>query len=272
MLAINTNTSSLFSSAALEKNKTTLDSASERLASAQRINSAKDDSAGLAIALQYAAQLAGSEQGYRNLNDAVSVAQVGDSGAGQLGESLQRMRELAVQSANGTLSASDRSALQKEVSELQKQVSSIIGDSRFGGVSPLAQSGSVRFQAGAAAGDGIDVTTVDAASDLSGLGVDTIDISNTAGAAAALGVIDGALGYIGDIRARFGASLNQLEASQSRIQHSNVDTAAARSRLLDADYARETAERTRSLIQEQSATAMLGQANAMPNMVARLLG
>jgi len=271
---INTNLSSLTSQRTLNLNQSEQQTSLQRLSTGKRINSAKDDAAALAIVARFAEQILGSNQAVRNTSDGVSLAQTAEGGIQEISSNLQRMRELAVQSSNGTLSSSDRQSLQIEFQTAQAEIQRVSGGTEFNGVQVIGSNQSLTFQVGPNAGpeNQITVSTVDVANDpnvnpaLAGAAIDT-----AAGANSALNTLDTAIGRVSEIRAQFGTAQNQFESSIRSSQTTNVNLSAARSRIADADYAQETANLSRSLILQQSNLATLAQANASPSRVLSLL-
>jgi len=275
-LTINTNPSSLNAQRNLTRSQGDLATSLQRLSSGLRVNSAKDDAAGLAIAERIHSQVRGYSMAIRNANDAISFMQVADGGAQQISDNLQRMRELAVQSANGTLNSGDRANLQVEFAALGAEVTRLAGATKFNNVDLLnSGAASFSFQVGAGtntAVDQISVSTVDLRA--STMAVDSaISISGSTGsnALAAITNLDSAINTITTTRAGFGAALNRTEAVISSLQIAVENQSAARGRIVDADFAKETASMTRSQILQQAGTAMLAQANSLPNNVLSLL-
>ncbi len=308
---INTNIVSLNAQRNLNMSQTSLATSMQRLSSGLRVNSAKDDAAGLAIAERMNTQVRGMNVAIRNANDGISLAQTAEGALGKIGDNLQRMRELAVQSRNSTNSDGDRANLQKEFVQLQDEISRTIGGARFNG-KPLFASGApttLSFQVGAGTDvtDHIDIdgallgggtagtatvvnaTSATAAQDLLATvtarwnGTNGLAIGGAASGAAtniaktqqiddAINVIDKALDVINDKRASFGASQNRFEAVIANLQVSVENQAAARGRIMDADFAAETANLSRAQILQQAGTAMVAQANQLPQQVLSLLG
>ena len=282
---INTNLISLNAQRNLSMSQSSLATSMQRLSSGMRVNSAKDDAAGLAIAERMNSQVRGMNVAIRNSNDGISLAQTAEGGLGKVADSLQRMRELAVQSANATNSNSDKDSLDKEFGELAKEIQRVIGGTSFNGKSILgANAGVQTFQVGAntTTNDTIDITTVDltgdatvtavAGTDNTGAGRAVID--NTATAAAIHTVIDNidtALNTVSNQRATMGASQSRFDTVISNLQISVENQSAARSRIMDADFAAETANLSRASILQQAGNAMVAQANQMPQQVLRLL-
>jgi flagellin len=277
---INTNLASLNAQRNLNMSQSSLQISMQRLSSGLRVNSAKDDAAGLAIAERMNAQVRGMNVAIRNANDGISLAQTAEGALSKVGDALQRMRELAVQSRNATNSSSDKDSLNKEFLELQSEISRVLGGTTFNGKHILgADATMLTFQIGAntTTDDVITVTTTDMKS-ASEITVVTgasaaIDAAATAGAIkTVIDNIDAALDTINDTRATFGATQSRFDAIVSNLQQSVENQAAARSRIMDADYAAETAAMSRAQILQQAGTAMVAQANALPQQVLKLLG
>jgi len=248
----------------------------QRLSSGLRVNSAKDDAAGLAIAERMNAQVRGMNVAIRNANDGISLAQTAEGAAGKIGDALQRMRELSVQSVNGTNNSGDRANLQTEFAQLQAEVTRLIGGTSFNNSNLLDGTGGVAgtftFQIGAGTGttDSIDVVM----DNLSALGtaVGALNIGTSAATAeAAITALDTAINDVTTARANFGAVQNRFESVISNLAVSAENLTAARSRIMDADYAVETASLSRSQILQQAGNAMIAQANQQPQQVLALL-
>jgi len=275
MFGITTNALSLNVQRNLSGIGMALATATQRLSSGLRINSARDDAAGLAISERLYAQIRGLDVGVRNANDAISMAQVGESASAAVGDALQRMRELAVQASNGTLTSADRSLLQVEFAELQSEVTRLVGDSSFNGVDLLNNATASTYQIGPNPGDTVTQTNTNL-STLVGAGgssVTTVSVtgSDATNASAAITRLDAAIDTVSAARAQWGASINRFESIVSVQQGTSTALTAARGRIIDADFAAETANRSRALILQEFSTAMLAQANAYPRMVLRLL-
>ena len=309
-LSVNTNIISMNSQRSLSGTQNSLATAMQRLSSGLRVNSAKDDAAGLAIAERMNAQIRGMNVAIRNANDGISLAQTAEGALGKIGDMLQRMRELAVQSRNATNSDDDRANLQKEFGELQAEIQRTIESSKFNGKSLFDSSDStfeatMAFQVGANTNDydKIEVTaqnlkgtattasaaaaSTDAAEILAtafttnatGTGATGIAIggwSNTATTAGdeidnAIDVIDKALDVVNEQRAKYGAVQNRFDAVIATLQVSVENAAASKSRIMDADFAAETANLSRAQILQQAGTAMVSQANQLPQQVLALL-
>ncbi len=273
---INTNIASLNAQRNLNTSQSALNTALQRLSSGLRVNSAKDDAAGLAIATRMTAQSRGMSVAIRNANDAISMAQTAEGALGQIRDHLMRMRDLSVQSANATNTADDRSALQAEFRQLQNEVNRIISQTKFNGKAILdTDAGTNSFQVGANAGEKVDVTTATIGHNANfSPAVNVISIGGAATSAnidSAIGALDTALTQVNSERSTLGAAQSRFEGIVSVLQVARENQSAAASRIMDADYASETASLTRSQILQQAGTAMLAQANALPNNVLSLL-
>jgi flagellin len=276
---INTNISSLNAQRNLNSSQASLAVSMQRLSSGLRINSAKDDAAGLAIAERMNAQVRGMNVAVRNANDGISLAQTAEGALSKVGDALQRMRELAVQARNATNSSSDKDSLNKEFAELQSEISRVLGGTSFNGKKILgADATAMTFQIGAntTTDDSITMTTEDmtANTDITAVTSSTaaIDASATSGdIATVIDNIDTALDTINDQRATFGATQGRFDAIISNLQQSVEAQSAARSRIMDTDFAAETANLSRAQILQQAGTAMVAQANQLPQGVLSLL-
>ena len=284
-MTINTNIVSLNAQRNLNKSQSSLAVSMQRLSSGMRVNSAKDDAAGLAIAERMNAQVKGMNVAARNANDGISLAQTAEGALGAVGDALQRMRELAVQARNSTNSDSDKDSLDKEFGELAKEIQRVLGGTTFNGKAILgAQAATLTFQVGAntTSDDSISIATSDmttlasittlAGTDNAGTGRATIDSTASAATiATVIADIDTALDLVNSERATMGASQNRFEAVISNLQTSVENQSAARSRIMDADFAAETASMSRAQILQQAGTAMVAQANQLPQQVLKLL-
>jgi flagellin len=274
MTVINTNIQAVTAQNALAANQRDLSSAMEQLATGRRINSAADDAAGLAIRNKLTSQIRSLDMAVKNANDGISLLQTADAASNELTGMLNRMRELAIQSANDTYTDEQRSSLNDEVVELQAEMSNIIQNTQWNGMRLLdggaGSSGTVRLQVGAQAAD---VITVDMSSLNSGAvsSAQSIDISTRTGANSALATIDEAIAQIDESRGRWGAVANRLTHAADNASNVSLNTQASRSRIDDADYAKATAELARTLILDQAGSAMLSQANQQPYYVLALL-
>ncbi|MGB7181316.1 MAG: flagellin [Burkholderiaceae bacterium] len=271
---INTNMASLNAQRNLSTTKNDISTAIQRLSSGLRVNSAKDDAAGLAIAERMHAQVRGMNVAMRNANDGISMAQVAEGALGKVSDMLQRMRELSVQSANATNSAGDRGSLDAEFQQLGAEVTRMLQGTRFNGADILAGgAGSQTFQigAGTTANDTFTVATGDLASQAEVGAVTGGDVTTVASSSTSIDNIDALLDVINNERAVWGATQNRFEAIIANLQVASENQAAARSRIMDADFAAETAALTRAQVLEQAGTAMVAQANQLPQSVLSLL-
>jgi len=282
---INTNLASLNAQRSLGSSQGSLSLAMQRLSSGLRVNSAKDDAAGLAIAERMSAQVRGMNAAVRNSNDGISMAQTAEGSLGKVADAMQRMRELAVQASNSSNSDSDKDSLDKEFGELAKEVQRVLGGTTFNGKHILGSDAqTMNFQVGAntTANDVIDVTTDNmttadvitnvAGSDNAGTGRATINSSATlADIHSVMDNIDKALDAVNASRATLGATQSRFDSVIANLQVSVENQTAARSRIMDTDYAMETANLSRANILQQAGNAMVAQANQMPQQVLSLL-
>ncbi len=266
---INTNIPSLTAQRNLNTSQGNLATALNRLSSGLRVNSAKDDAAGLAIATRLEAQSRGMGMAIRNANDAISFVQTAEGGIAKINEALQRMRELAVQASNGTYTASDRGNLNVEFQQLSSEVARVASQTEFNGLQMFNGSGNQTFQVGANVGQTISISIGDF-TDVS-IAQTGSNITDTTNANAVLASIDLAMNAVNTQRANLGGAQSRLDAVVSQLQVSRENQEASRSRIMDADYAEETARLTRAQILQQAGTAMLAQANSVPNNVLTLL-
>ncbi len=282
---INTNVASLTAQRNLDSSQSSLHVSMQRLSSGLRVNSAKDDAAGLAIAERMNAQVRGMNVAMRNANDGISMAQTAEGAMGKVTDSLQRMRELAVQARNATNSNADKDSLDKEFGELAKEVQRVLGGTTFNGKAILgANAGAQSFQVGAntTSDDTINITTLNmtgaasitavAGTNNTGAGRASIDnMSNATTLATVINNIDTALNTVNAERATMGASQSRFDSVISNLQISVENQSAARSRIVDADFASETANLSRAQILQQAGNAMVAQANQTPQQVLQLL-
>mgnify|MGYP000913885847 CR=1 FL=1 len=276
---INTNIASLNAQRSTSASQMSLTSSMQRLSSGLRVNSAKDDAAGLAIAERMNAQVRGMNVAIRNANDGISMAQTAEGALAKVGDSLQRMRELAVQSRNASNSDSDKNSLNKEFAELQKEITRVLGGTAFNGKHILGADGtSFTFQVGAntSTDDTIDVEfeNLNSNADISAVVPTSVSIGSDADVSAIGNVIDDidtAIDTVNDKRATFGATQSRFEAVIANLQVSVENQSGARSRIMDADFAVETANLSRAQILQQAGNAMIAQANQLPQQVLSLL-
>ncbi|MCA1929463.1 flagellin [Rheinheimera sp.] len=273
-LFVNTNVSAINAQRQLLTSGNSLDTAFKRLSSGFRINSAADDAAGLQISNRLSSQINGLNQAISNANDGISLAQTAEGAMDEITNSLQRIRVLAVQSQNGINSSADRVALQKEVSALKTEISRIATTTQFGGIKLLDGKFSAKFLVGANAGQNISVNLSRTGGGFgsSGLGINKLSISSVAGASRAIAQIDSAIKTIDSTRADLGALQNRFQSTIRNLSNIVENVSAARSRIRDTDFAKETAELTRSQIMQQASTTILSQANQRPQAALSLLG
>ena len=280
MTTINTNVMSLNAQRNLAQSSGSLATSMQRLSSGLRVNSAKDDAAGLAIAERMNAQVKGMKVAIRNANDGISLAQTAEGALAKIGDNLQRMRELAVQAANDTNGATDRAALDKEYKALASENGRVITSTEFNGQKLLTGTGGTAgvfsFQVGAesATDNQISVTTTDVAAAMTTATADgTVATLGTdaAGARTAMDALDVAIDQITTARADFGAVQNRFDTVIANLQVAAENQASSRGRIMDADFATETANLSRGQILQQAGTAMIAQANQLPQGVLSLL-
>jgi flagellin len=281
---INTNMVSLNAQRNLSSSQSALSTSMQRLSSGLRVNSAKDDAAGLAIAERMNSQSRGMTVAIRNANDGISMAQVAEGALGRVGSMLQRMRELAVQSANGTNTSADRTSLNDEYQQLAAEASRTLGGTQFNGMNVLATSVNSTFQVGANTSASLDQISVAAFNWTSngsittavGAAVGTAPTTAIAGtdgtaAVAAITALDAAINAVNSQRATFGAVQNRFDNVVSNLMVATENQTAARGRIMDADYAAESANLSRAQILQQAGNAMVAQANQLPQQVMSLL-
>lgn len=268
MTVINTNIKSLIVQNAIKMNNRQMGSAMEQLSTGLRINSAKDDAAGLAVTQNMTSQIKGLDMAVRNANDGIGLAQTAEGAMVEISEMLQRMRELAVQAASGTLSDSQREYLNSEFTELNSQIITTVRNSTWNGMNVLT-SGSAgntfTIQTGPDAGQTIIVTSKQITL------APTADISRGGAASTAIGQVDTALSLINTARASLGAIINRLNSAADNMTNISQNLSESRSRILDTDYAKATAELARTQIIQQASMAVLAQANTQPQTVLKLL-
>jgi flagellin len=271
-LFVNTNVSSLNATRQLFTSTNNLNTAFERLSSGFRINSAKDDAAGLQISNRLTTQVLGLNQAVRNANDGISLAQTIEGALAETTSALQRIRVLAVQSQNGINSSSDRVALQKEVAALKDEISRIASTTQFGGVNVLDGNYSSAFLVGANAGQTISVNVERSGGfGASGLFVADSSVISEAQASAAMASITKAISAVDAQRADLGALQNRFQSTIRNLSNISENVTGARSRIRDTDFAVETAELTRWQIIQQASVTILGQANQRPQAALSLL-
>lgn len=276
MATINTNMQSLNAQRNLAASQGGLNTSMQRLSSGLRVNSAKDDAAGLAIAERMNAQVRGMNVAVRNANDGISLAQTAEGALGKIGENLQRMRELAVQGANDTNGTSDRAALNDEYGQLAAENARVIANTQFNGQSLLTgtggSGGTFTFQVGAntSTDNQIDITTTSITASVvttpgTSMGATTLLARTT------MSNIDAAITAVNTERSKFGAVQNRFDSVVSNLRLASENQAASRARIMDADFAVEASNLSRAQILQQAGTAMVAQANQLPQGVLALL-
>lgn len=273
MSVINTNVSAMYSQNAMKTNARAMSTAMEQLSTGTRVNSAKDDAAGLAIGQNMTSQIRGLNQAVRNVNDGINMMQTAEGAMVEQSNMLQRMRELAVQAMNGTYSDTQRRYLDKEFQELTAQISEISRDTKWND-QPLLDgtggaSGTFTYQAGQASGQTISVTVGDMSA--TGLSIDTLAIGTLSDASSSLTPISQALEAINMQRAAIGAGINRMAYAADNLTNISSNQTQSRSTIMDTDYALATTQLAKTQIIQQAATAMLAQANQQPQAVMALL-
>ncbi len=270
-MVINTNVGSLNATRQLDSSSRDLSVSMERLTSGLRINSAADDAAGLAVATNMTTQIMGTDMAVRNANDGISMAQTIDGASEEMTNMMQRQRELAIQSLNGTYTAENRGAMDAEYTALSDELTRIATTTKFNGVEIMNGAVSTNLQVGweATANDIIALTTIDGATIAGAVGGETV--ATSAGAAAAIAVLDVQLSTLSTARSGVGAVQNRLEYTVSNLQNLSENTSAARSGIQDADFAKESANLARDQVLQQAGMSMLSQANQSSQNVLALL-
>ena len=282
---INTNLVSLNAQRNLSGSQSSLATSMQRLSSGLRVNSAKDDAAGLAIAERMSSQVRGMNVAVRNANDAISLSQTAEGALGKVGDLFQRMRELAVQSANGTNSVADRASVNQEFVQLAQEATRTLGGTKFNGQSILSTTSDSVFQIGANNSTDVDqikvtafnwaanagLTAVLGTAVITGTDLPTQQVTDISTAQAAIATIDTAINAVNSQRASYGAAQNRFENVVSTLMVGVENQSAARSRIMDADYASETSNLSRASILQQAGNAMVAQANQLPQQVLALL-
>ncbi|MBF0266331.1 MAG: flagellin FliC [Gammaproteobacteria bacterium] len=268
-LGINTNIPSINNQNTLNKLQTPIQSNLQKLSSGSRINSAKDDAAGLAIVERFAGQIMAASQGQRNLSDGISMVQTGEAYAADIQDYTQRARELAVQSSNGILSDSDRSALQQEYQQIQKEVTRITDSAEFNGQKLFNQDKELNMQIGGNEDGSVNLKTHNLQSQMSDFL--SSDISTPDGANASLKILDETQEMVNSVRVDYGAMNNRFESVISNQSNKALNLENAKSRIMDTDYAKQTSELTRNMILNDFAMTMQGHANSAQGHVMKLL-
>ncbi len=276
MSAINTNVSATYSQNAMKTNARAMSTAMEQLSTGTRVNSAKDDAAGLAIGQNMTSQIRGLNMAVRNLNDGINMMQTAEGAMIEQSNMLQRMRELSVQAMNGTYSSVQRSYLDLEFQQLSTQIGKIASDTTWNDQTLLNAASSntngvFTFQAGQASGQTISVTIGNMGRTSSGLGISALAITTSSGATTALTTISSALETINTQRATIGAGINRMEYAIDNLSNISSNATQSRSTIMDTDYAVATTTLAKTQIIQQAATAMLAQANQQAQGVMQLL-
>lgn len=277
-LSIHTNYSALTTNTALNKSNNALSTNQQRLGTGLRINSAADDAAGLQIATRLNAQSRGMGVAMRNTGDATSMLQTAEGALNEMTDIVQRMKDLATQAANDTNGADDRTAIQAEFDALSTEISNIFDNTKYAGVALFGAAGkfgadAVTFQIGASTAETMEVDVTAKADSLENLlGSDISALDLTAGANAAIDTLGDALDSIGSLRADFGANINRLNHTNNNLANMKDNTEMAKGRIMDADFAMESANMSKNSMLMQSGISMLKQAGQMPGMVMGLLG
>jgi flagellin len=269
-LSVNTNVMSLNSQRNLSNSTNDLSKSFQRLSSGLRVNSAADDAAGLQIGTRLTAQSNGLDQAARNANDGISVAQTAEGALNETTNMLQRMRVLSIQSANGSNSTSDRTALNKEFTELKSEIDRISTDTTFGGENLLDASYDVDFQVGADANQTIALK-ITTGMNQTGLSLSAVAIDTAANAQTAITAIDNALSTVNGVRADLGAKQNRFSSTIRNLENVSENVSASKSRIMDADFAKESANLARNQVLQQASSSMLAQANQQPQIALSLL-
>jgi flagellin len=273
MSVINTNISAIKAANASNAANKALGTAMERLSTGKRINSAKDDAAGLAIATSMTAQIKGMSQGVRNANDGISLAQTAEGALSEVTNMLQRVRELAVQASSGTYQTSDRDAMQSEVTNLTEQVADVLANTQFNGNALFSTTAGtdVTFDIQTGANNGDTVTLTSTAIDGTNIDATALDVTTAALATTTIDNVDAGLAEVNATRASLGAGQNRLESAVNNLTNNVANLSDARSRIEDTDYSAETTQMAKAQILSQASSAMIAQANQSQQNVLSLL-
>jgi flagellin len=269
-LRVNTNTFSLNAQKNLAVHGDKLGSSFAKLSSGLRIVTAADDAAGLGISERMRGQVRSLDMASRNAQDGISLVQTAEGALGEVSGNLIRMRELAVESANGTLNTADRSSLNAEFQALDDEINRVAGQTEFNGIGLLNSASTVSIQVGVDSGQTIDIVTTDV--DSAALAIDALTVTDVGTSSTALAALDTAIDSVVTQRGSFGASQNRLSSAMRSIATNSENIAGAESRIRDVDVASETAELTKNRILQQAASSILAQANSQPQQALSLLG
>lgn len=277
-MVINTNMGSINANRVLEQSSREMSTAMERLTSGKRINSAADDAAGLGVATKMTTQVTGTDMAIRNANDGMAKIQTMDGAAEEVTGMLQRMRELSVQSLNGTYSDANRAQMNEEYKALQSEIGRVAETTKFNGVnvmnaSAVANTAAAKFHVGWEAGvnNKVSISTIDFAVSAGGLAITAQSIATISGASAALTLLDTALSKVNLQRASWGAVQNRLESTTTNLANVNENIQAARSQIQDTNFAKESAQLARTQVLQQAGMSMLSQSNQQSQNVLSLL-
>ncbi|AZO83944.1 flagellin domain-containing protein [Pseudomonas sp. QLc11A] len=273
-LTVNTNVASLNVQKNLNRASDALSTSMTRLSSGLKINSAKDDAAGLQIATRMTSQIRGQTMAIKNANDGISMAQTAEGALQESTNILQRMRELGIQARNGSNTTLDNTAMNKEYQDMSAELTRIASSTNLNGTTLLDGAGVIKIQVGAGVTAGVDDIDLDlgaTAMTAAGLLLDTTDLDDITNAGAAITAIDTALDTINTLRSNLGAAQNRLTSTISNLQNINENASAALGRVQDTDFAAETAQMTKQQTLQQASTAILAQANQLPSAVLKLL-
>lgn len=271
-LVVNTNTFSMTAQKNLSVHSDKLAGSFAKLSSGLRIVSAADDAAGLGISERMRAEIRSLGMAQRNAQDGVSLVQTAEGALSEVSGNLIRMRELAVEAANGTLNTADRTSLDQEFQALDAEIDRVASETEFNGIALLdGTNATIDIQVGTSSGQTISINTVDMQSGAGGLVISALDVTTVANASAALGGLDSAIDAVVAQRGDFGASQNRLSSAMRSIATAKENLSGAESRIRDVDVASETAELTKNRILQQAATSVLGQANTQPQLAMSLL-
>jgi len=268
-MAITLNSGSGF--AAINQAQQASANSAQRLGSGLRINSAADDAAGLAISNRFSSQILGANQAIRNSNDGISLIQTADGSLGSITENLQRFRELAIQASNGTLHANDRAALNAEALQLKEEINRIINTSSFNSVPLFNQASGIDLQVGGNSGETITIETQNLQQQFQASGFNDLNLNSASAAQNAIAVLDKSQESVNTNASTLGAINNRLDNTIAQLQTSRVNSEASRSRIQDADFAREASEKARNDVLLEAGIALQLQANIRSELVLRLL-
>ena len=273
MSVINTNISAIRAANASNTANKMLGTAMERLSTGKRINSAKDDAAGLAIATSMTSQIKGMSQGIRNANDGISLAQTAEGALSEVTNMMQRVRELAVQSSSGTYQQTDRDAMQSEVTNLTQQIGDVLANTKFNGNALFSTTAGtdVTFDIQTGANNGDTVTLTSTGIDGTNIDATALDVTSATLATTTIDNVDLGLADVNATRASLGAGQNRLESAVNNLTNNVANLSDARSRIEDTDYSAETTQMAKAQILSQASTAMIAQANQSQQNVLSLL-